>query len=143
MDDPIIGIQLNDNQRRHFEVLLSRLEDSLVTIEALLTAPRRRQLTQVTDDVPPGFRTLAEVEIPRLRGQVERMAVALGLRPNVVSLRRIIGATLTTDAVRVQDSLASQMRGYGAVDPSVAERLDPALLRLAESLQHLGSALKR
>jgi hypothetical protein len=35
------------------------------------------------------------------------------------------------------------MRGYGAVDASVAERLDPALLRLAESLQHLGSALKR
>jgi hypothetical protein len=35
------------------------------------------------------------------------------------------------------------MRGYGAVDPSVAERLDPALLRLADALQQLGSALKR
>jgi len=79
MDDPIIGIQLNDNQRRHFEVLLSRLEDSLVTIEALLTAPRRRHLTQLADDVSPAFRTRAEVEIPRLRGQVEQMADALGL----------------------------------------------------------------
>src|SRR4029077_563369 len=87
MDEPIIGIQLNDNQRRHFEVLLSRLEDSLVTIEALLAAPRRRQLTQLTDDVPPGFRTLAEVEIPQLREHVESLAVALSLRPNVVSLR--------------------------------------------------------
>ncbi len=102
-----------------------------------------RHLTQLTDDVSPGFRELAEAEIPRLREQVERMAVALGLRPNVVSLRRIIGAALTNDTVRLQDSLSSQMRGYGAVDPSVAERLDPALLRLAESLQHLGSALKR
>jgi hypothetical protein len=143
MDDLLVGIKLNDNQRRHFEVLLTRLEDSLATIERILAAPPVRHLTQLTDDVSPAFRTLAEAEIPRLREQVERMALALGLRPNVVSLRRIIGAALTTDAVRLQDSLASQMRGYGAVDPSVAERLDPALLRLAESLQHLGSALKR
>jgi len=143
MDEPITGIQLNDNQRRHFEVLLSRLEDSLVTIEALLVAPRRRHLTQLADDVSPTFRTLAEAELPRLRGHVERMADALGLRPNVVSLRRIIGAALTTDAVRVEDSLSSQMRGYGAVDASVAERLDPALLRLADSLESLASALKR
>jgi len=35
------------------------------------------------------------------------------------------------------------MRGYGAVDASVAERLDPVLLRLADSLESLASALKR
>jgi hypothetical protein len=143
MDDLLAGVRLNDNQRRHFEVLLTRLEDSLSTSEMLLATPPLRHLTQLSDDVSPAFRTLAEAEIPRLRGQVERMAVALGLRPNVVSLRRIIGAALTNDAVRLQDSLSPQMRGYGAVDASVAERLDPALLRLAESLQHLGSALKR
>jgi hypothetical protein len=143
MEDLLAGVHLNDNQRRHFEVLLTRLEDSLSTIERLLAAPPLRHLTQLSDDVSPDFRSLAEAEIPRLRGQVERMAVALGLRPNVVSLRRIIGAALTTDSVRLQDSLSPQMRGYGAVDASVAERLDPALLRLAESLQHLGSALKR
>lgn len=143
MDDPLAGITLNDNQRRHFEVLLTRLEDSLSTIEMLLAAPPRRRLTQLTDDVSPAFRTLAAAEVPRLRGQVERLAVALGLRPNVVSLRRVIGAALTTDAIRLEDSLSSQIRGYGAVDPSVAERLDPALRRLAESLQRIGSALKR
>ena len=47
----------------------------------------------------------------------------------------MIGASLTTDAIRIEDSLASQMRGCGVVDPSIAERLDPALLRLAGSLQ--------
>ena len=143
MNDVLAGIHLNDNQRRHFEVLLSRLEDSLATIETLLAAPRHRHLTQLADDVSPAFRTLAESEIPRLRQHVERLAVALGLRPNVVSLRRIIGASLTTDAVRLEDSLSSQMRGYGAVDPSLAERLDPALMHLAESLQDLSAALKR
>jgi hypothetical protein len=143
MDDPLLGVRLNDNQRRHFEVLLARLEDSLATIERLLAAPPPRHLTQLADDVSPAFRTLAEAEIPRLRGQVEHLADALGLRPNIVSLRRIIGAALTSDAVRVEDSLSSQMHGYGAVDPSVAQRLDPALLRLAESLEHLASALKR
>ena len=143
MDEPLVGIQLNDNQRRHFEVLLSRLEDSLATIETLLAAPRPRHLTQVAADVSPAFRALAASEIPALRREVERIALALNLRPNIVSLRRIIGAALTTDAVRVEDSLSSQMRGYGAVDPTVAERLDPALLRLAQSLEVLASALKR
>ena len=47
----------------------------------------------------------------------------------------MIGASLTTDAIRIEDSLASQMRGYGVVDP--------ALLRLAGSLQALSAMLKR
>jgi hypothetical protein len=100
MDELLAGITLNDNQRRHFEVLLTRLEDSLSTIEVLLAAPPVRH-------------------------------------SGASSARRW---PTTPFACK---SLSSQIRGYGAVDPSVAERLDPALLRLAESLQRLGSALKR
>jgi hypothetical protein len=142
-DDPLADIALNDNQRRHYEVLLTRLEDSLSRIESFLSTPRQHRLTLVDDDVPPAFRAHAEAAIPQIRRQIERLAEALHLRPKAVSLRRIIGASLTTDAIRIEDSLASQMRGYGGVDPSVAERLDPALLRLAASLETLSAMLKR
>ncbi len=143
MDDALDNIAVNDNQRRHFEVLLSRLEDSLGTIESLLAAPRVRHLSRVQDDVPAAFRAAAAAEIPTIQRQIERLAVAMKLRPNVVSLRRIIGAGLTTDVVRLEDSLSSGLRGYGAVDPTLPEIMDPALLRLASSLDHLASALKR
>ena len=143
MDDSIDSIALNDNQRRHFEVLLSRLEDSLGMIESILAAPRQRHLSRVEDDVPPGFRTAAASEIPAIQHQIRRLAVAMNLRPSVVSLRRIIGAVLTTDVVRIEDSLSSGLRGYGAVDATLPERLDPALLRLAGSLDRLSAALKR
>jgi len=142
-DDPLSGIEINDNQRRHYEVLLSRLEDSLTKVESLLSTPRPQQLTIVENDVSPAFRAHAESEIPRIRRQLERMARALSLQPRTVSLRRAISATLTTDAIRIEDSLSAHMRGYGAVDPSIAERLDPALLDLADSLVALAASLKR
>jgi hypothetical protein len=142
-DDPLADIALNDNQRRHYEVLMTRLEDSLARIESLLSAPRPHRLTLVDDDVSPAFRAHAKAEIPRIQRQIERVSEALHLQPRAVSLRRMIGASLTTDAIRIEDSLASQMRGYGTVDPSIAERLDPALMRLAGSLQALSAMLKR
>ncbi|HEV8446929.1 MAG TPA: hypothetical protein VGQ44_08910 [Gemmatimonadaceae bacterium] len=143
MDDSLDRIAVNDNQRRHFEVLLSRLEDSLGTIETLLAAPRARNLSRVEDDVPSGFRTIAASEIPAIKHQIERLAVAMNLRPSIVSLRRVISASLTTDVIRIEDSLSSGLRGYGVVDPTLPDLLDPALLRLAHSLGRLASALKR
>src|ERR1041385_3274192 len=103
MADSIDRIPLNDNQRRHFEVLLGRLEDSLGMIETLLAAPRKRHLSRMEDDVPAGFRAVAASEIPAIQQQIERLSEAMNLRPGTVSLRRIIGATLTTDVVRIED----------------------------------------
>ena len=74
--EPISNIELNENQRRHYEVLLTRLEDSLAKIESLLSTPRPQQLTEVVDDLSPAFRAHAESEVPRIRRQVERMAQA-------------------------------------------------------------------
>jgi hypothetical protein len=137
-------IALNANQRRHFEVLFSRLEDSLSKIERLLNAPGSPSLlTIVQDDVPAAFRAHAESELPRIRDQIEEMASRLALQPRTVSLRRVIAAALTSDVVNIEDSASTQLRGYGSVDPSVVELLDPALSALAHSLSGLARGLTR
>jgi hypothetical protein len=66
----------------------------------------------------------------------------LDLRPRRVSLRRTTAAILTAEAVRFEDSFASQMRGYGPVDSSVMQHLDPRLEDIARILNMLATSLK-
>lgn len=144
MSDQSLPVTLNQNQRRHFEVLFARLEDSLAKIERLLFHPdRTAKLSVVEDDVSSAFRATATAELPRLHAEIDRLVEVLALKPRTVSLRRTIGATLTTDAVRLEDSFSSQLRGYGSVDASVASALDPALDALAGSLRTLSASLSR
>ncbi len=140
----MLPVTLNQNQRRHFEVLFARLEDSLAKIERLLFHPdQSATLSLMEDDISPGFRNMAASELPRVRAEIERLVTTLALKPRSVSMRRTIGATLTTEAVRLEDSFSSQLRGYGSVDESVAIALDPALDALARSLRTLSASLSR
>jgi hypothetical protein len=144
VSDQTPSVALNQNQRRHFEVLFARLEDSVSKIERLLFHPdQAARLSLIEDDVSPAFRTLAASELPRIRAEIERLIATLSLKPRAVSLRRTIGATLTTEAVRLEDSFSSHLRGYGSVDETVAHALDPALDALAGSLRTLSASLTR
>ena len=68
--------------------------------------------------------------------------MTLDLRPRKLSRARSVAATLSREAIRIEDSLSSKLRGYGAVHPSVAEHLDPALAQMAKTLSALASALQ-
>jgi hypothetical protein len=144
MSDIPYTIRLNANQRRHFEVLLARLEESLSRIESLMVDHGLpEQLMSVTeDDLPAAFRKTAPPVIDQLRREIEQLSIILDLRPRRVSRRRTVSAILTAEAVRFEDSLASQMRGYGAVDSSVVQYLDPRLEHIARTLNALASSLK-
>lgn len=137
-------IRLNANQRRHFEVLFARLEESLSRIESLMFDPELPDsvMNVTEDDLPPAFRTTAPPLIAQLRREIEHLTGMLELRPRRVSRRRTISAILTAEAVRFEDSLASQMRGYGLVDSSVVQHLDPRLEDIARTLNLLASSLK-
>ena len=137
-------IRLNANQRRHYEVLFARLEESLSRIESLTVDHGQPEYTlSITeDDLPPAFRKTAPPRLDRLRREIAQLSSILDLRPRRVSRRRTISAILTAEAVRFQDSLASQMRGYGSVDSSVVQHLDPRLEDIARTLNALASTLK-
>jgi len=144
VSDQFPSIVLNVNQRRHFEVLFRRLEDALTRIEALLGSEPSRQpvLSIEQQDIPDSFRQQARPVLDGLREQVTQFATILDLKPRLLSRARTVAATLSSEAIRVEDSLASQLRGYGEVDPSVAQHLDPALKHIAQTLSALASALE-
>ena len=144
MSDAPGAIRLNANQRRHFEVLFARLEESLSRIESqMFDHELPDSLMNVTeDDLPPAFRKTAPPLIDQLRREISQLSGILDLRPRRVSRRRTISAILTAEAVRFEDSLASQMRGYGPVDSSMVEHLDPRLEDIARTLNALASSLR-
>ena len=135
-------VRLNDNQRRHYEILFSRLEQSLEQIERAIRAePSNARLTNTIDDLPPRFAADSAPLIAELRAEMLEIAKSLALRPREVSRRRTIQALISSEMNGVKDGLASRLRGYGDVDPSVARHLDPQLHRMHAALGELARLL--
>ena len=136
-------IRLNDNQRRHYEILFARLEQSLDQIErAIQNEPSHSQLTVPIADLPTRFIGEARPRIDALRAMMLDIARSLGLRPREISKRRTIQALISSEMNGVQDGYASRLRGYGDVDGSVAQHLDPKLQRLHAGLGALAQLLR-
>ena len=135
-------IRLNDNQRRHYEILFSRLEQSLEQIErSIRDEPSSAQLTNTINDLPERFVAEAAPLIAELRGEMMKIARSLGLRPREVSRRRTIQALVSSEMNGGKDGLAGRLRGYGDVDESVERHLDPRLHRLHAALGELRQLL--
>ncbi len=131
---------LNEPQRRHFAVMLASLEESLHRIEMLAgdDTPDARRLTQLQHDVADDFLPRTAPVVAALRAQLNELADAMDLGAHHQSKARTIGALLTSQMLRVQDSYARKLRGYGTVDPRLAPELDPIM----ESMERMIAALR-
>src|SRR6185295_449448 len=136
-------IRLNDNQRRHYEVLFARLEQSLDQLErATHGEPAASLMSRPIDDLPARFTNESTPIIATVRAVLEEVAASLDLRPREVSRRRTCEALITSELIGVENGYAKQLRGYGEIDPSVGERLDPALTRVHAGLGVLRDLLR-
>ncbi len=131
---------LNEHQRRHFSVLLVGLDEALARIEQLADPDRQAwgPLTEYADDLPPRFAAEAHPLIADLRARILALGALLGTGSRRMSRERSIRAMVTSATIRLEDSRARGLRGYGAVDPSVHEHLDPVLDDLIERFRAVG-----
>src|SRR5687768_11265547 len=142
-DDAASRVRLNDSQRRHYEVLLARLERTLVHLETTARGDHTRTvLTVVEDDLPPRFEQESAVVINEARQQLAALAQSLLLRPRIESRRRVCRALLTSDLNGLTDATSARLRGFGDVDPSLAAHLDPALEQLRGTVARLADLLR-
>lgn len=123
---------LNGPQRRHFEVLLGMLQETLSKVERLASeaAPEAGGPLVYKEDLPPEFAASIEPVVAELRRLIARLSADLGLRRRAVSRSRSIRALLTAEMVRLEDSTADKLRGYGPIDPRVGTTVDPVLREL-------------
>ncbi len=136
---PAEPIPLNDPQRLHFEVILASLEKALSRIEQISMGTEHAdcRLTRMDEDLPANFQARAAPLVEQLRAQVASLSTAMGLRERHASSVRTLRAVVTSQLVKIEDSSSSRLRGYGAVDPLVEARLDPALHALQGDLHAL------
>ena len=142
VDDDAPGPRLNESQRRHFEVVLAKLEDTLDEIDRLAHAGPQAQhpsLTSLADDLPADFASRTAPISSTVRGRIADLAAQLGLAPQRASRLRTVRALLHAETVRLQDSLSRALKGYGALDPRAPEVIDPAL---REIIALLGTMLR-
>jgi len=127
---------LNQNQFRHFEVFLSMLQDALAEIETLAmpTAERPGGLIRYEDDAPVGFDLALQSPLASLRENIRQLAELLDISPQRRSRVRLIRALATSEIVRLDDSYAEKLRGYGAVNPHAGVRINPILDEMREQL---------
>jgi hypothetical protein len=136
-------VRLNESQRRHYEVLFARLERTLLHLEAAAREDDARTvLTVVEPDLPPGFAKEAPPLIDDARRQLTRLAQTLPLRPRTESRRRICRALITAELNGLTDATSTRLRGFGAVDASVATHLDPAIEQLRATVARLAALLE-
>lgn len=135
---------LNDHQRRHFDVFLAMLEQALFKIEDLVhrsNLDAARSLTIYNRDLPSGFAESAAPVLQSIRDQVAGLGKVLGIQQQHRSTGRAVRAILTAELVRLDDSYARRLGGYGAVDPRVQTTVDPNLDEIRTSLVALLDAL--
>jgi hypothetical protein len=135
---------LNENQRRHYQVLLSMLSQSAGRVELLAASPPASEsaFARYDHDLPPNFAARIAPHLRALREVLSRLARQLHIEPKRVSLRNSVRALLVTEIVRIEDSLATGLRGYGQVDSRVREQLDPLLQELMRELHAMKAVLE-
>lgn len=136
---------LNEPQRRHFEVFLALLEDALIEIEYFANpspAPGPDRLTVYDADLPSEFTESARPLFDWIREEMAALAEALGLRQQHRSTKRTVNAILTAELVRLDDSYADKLRGYGAVNPRARTEINPVLDGIRSSLTTLLASLE-
>ncbi|MGI8402193.1 MAG: hypothetical protein ACR2NS_11425 [Gemmatimonadaceae bacterium] len=124
---------LNDPQLRHFEVFLSMLETALNEIEWLASpgpTTEGKNLVIFDSDLPGDFMTRAEPAIGAIRQEIAGLSRTLGIEPRHRSRVRTVKALVTAELVRLDDSYARKLRGYGVVNPRVEAEVDPILDRM-------------
>lgn len=119
----------NKPQRNHFAVLLAMMEDSLADIERLATGDSEpaRELTRWADDLPPGIVEPLRTRLALLRQKIRAIGKRLGIEPRDASRKRAIRAIVTAELLRIEDSYAAMLRGYGTVNPAAASVVDPTM----------------
>ena len=138
MTDPEFAPLLNQSQRRHLTVTLGLMDEALHKVE-ILVEETGASSPLAGDSLPPAFVAQAPARLARVRLLSATLADRFGLHWSEPSRRRSVHALLSTLMVRLEDSYAGKLHGYGPVHPELRDRLDPGL----DALQAELGALQR
>lgn len=134
---------LNEPQRRHLGVTLSRIQALLHDIRHLVTAPASTDgLVAEANDLPAAFIRRAPPLLLAIETDLGALAARFGIPPRERSRYRWVRAVLGNSIDNLEDTRPSKLHPYGPVHPDLEAALDPTLLDLQRRLRSLLSVLE-
>ena len=137
------GSLLNDAQRRHLEVVFAMIERGIEDLERLAaeTTDEEAHLRLVSADMPVGTVPAFQRSFARVRQTIAGAAKDLGLHQRHESRRRWAQAVLLAMIIRLEDTYAGKLRGYGEVSRGLPDILDPAVDAVKQALEEAHAAV--
>jgi len=128
-------LPLSDGQRRHFAVLLELLEQSLNEMEEIAAhGGSSTRLRLQSHDLPGDFAATIAPHLAAVRREAYDLWARLGVQPREASQARRLHALVMACVVRLEDSTADKLAGYGDVHDAIAPALDPVIRRMHAEL---------
>jgi hypothetical protein len=123
-------MSLNENQRRVVAVTLRLLEEELAETERVMAQDERGILyRRVARFTPQQLEQMCAL-ISQMRKEIERAARQFRLPKQERDAAREIAGSLGLAWESLEEIRSHKLKGYGAVDPSLKETLDPIAQRL-------------
>lgn len=129
---------LNENQKRRVEIALFLLDRDLDEVMQLLKNEASSGiLYAVEKDIDANVAARLVADANEIKVTIADLKTCFGLEPQVRLSSRTIRALLAASWVRIHDARPRNLGGMGAVDPTLFESLEPALVHLIEILQRM------
>ena len=128
---------LNQNQERVVASTLRLLEERLAEIERLLTVNEEGILYRRVARFTPEQRTKIQALISELRTAITALAQTFHLTREEQDPARKMMGLLSVSWESLYDIHAHRLIGYGDVDPTLKETLDPAAQKLTRLVLEL------
>ena len=134
---------LNSGQKIALEVELRHLERALRQARRWLRQPPEDHLLTRYRPMPETARPELEALIEPMLAEIALLMERFRLAPEVYDLGRDLEAEMAAAWADMTDTLSPKLVRYGAVDPALAEALDPSLRRLIACSHDLARASLR
>jgi hypothetical protein len=132
---------LNDAQRNHLRILMSRIEEKMRAIEFRLGHPDKNGLmSEIRNDITHEIAQVLREKLPEVYDLIRTLRDQLALPRESKQLSRELMMGLPQLWVVLQESDSKSLRRYGDVDHALAPVLDPqieTLARLMFELEHI------
>ncbi len=132
--------ELNEGQRRSLSVGLHQIAGLLAEVEGTLTAARNPSpFSRLASDISPAEAGVIRDYLAAIR---RRLAAAadrhdLDICGLELDARRSILARTTGAWIAIEESRSRRLRGYGALDPSLAEEIDRTCDELERAVREM------
>ena len=130
---------LNSAQQRSLRTILRIFEEDLLTAQAWVDGKEQTgALFRRTLELSPEKNAVIQAALNQAFEALKKIACQFNITRQEESAAMLLAGRMNEDWANLIDAQANKLKGFGPVNPHLADILDPPILQLADSAYHLG-----